>query len=54
MLYEADDVHEAMMVHNRILILVSLFPQPRKHVQSNRGLENSNYGNIMGTMEMSM
>ena len=32
MLYEANDVQEAMMVHNRILILVSPFQQPRKQV----------------------
>ena len=34
MLYEANDVQEAMMVHNRILILVSPFQQPRKQVWS--------------------
>ena len=34
MLYEADDIHEAMMVHNRRLILVSPFQQPRKQVRS--------------------
>ena len=32
MLYEANDVQEAMMVQNRILILVSPFQQPRKQV----------------------
>ena len=36
MLYEADDVHKAMMVHNRILISVSPFQQPRKQVRSVR------------------
>ena len=34
MLYEANDVHEAMTIHNRILILVGPFRQPRKQVRS--------------------
>ena len=34
MLYEANDVQEAMMVQNRRLILVSPFQQPRKQVRS--------------------
>ena len=34
MLYEENDVHEAMAIHNRILILVSPFQQPRKQVRS--------------------
>ena len=34
MLYEANDVQEAMTVHNRRLILVSPFQQPRKRVGS--------------------
>ena len=34
MLYEANDVQEAMMVQNRRLILVNPFQQPRKQVQS--------------------
>ena len=34
MLYEANDVLEAMMVHNRRLILVSPFQQPQKQVRS--------------------
>ena len=34
MLYEANDVHEAMTVHNRILISVNQFWQPRKQVRS--------------------
>ena len=32
MLYEVNDVHEAMSINNRILVLVSPFQQPRKHV----------------------
>ena len=34
MLYEANNVQKAMMVHNIILILVSPFRQPRKQVRS--------------------
>ena len=33
MLYDADDVQEAMTVHNRILILVSPFQQHQKQVR---------------------
>ena len=33
MLYEANNVHEAMTIHNRRLILVSPFQQPRKQVR---------------------
>ena len=33
MLYEADDVQEATTVHNRRLILVGPFWQPRKQVR---------------------
>ena len=32
-LYEADDVHEAMMIHYRRLISISLSHQPRKQVR---------------------
>ena len=34
MLYEANHVHEAMLVYNKILISVSLFQQPWRHVRS--------------------
>ena len=34
MLYEVGDIHEAMTIHNRRLILVSLFQQPREQMQS--------------------
>ena len=55
MLYEANDVEEAMMVHNRILILVSPFQQPQKQGQSVQVWNlNSVYDNILGIMEMSM
>ena len=33
MLYDANDVQEARMVHNRLLILVNPFQQPRKQVR---------------------
>ena len=34
MCYEVGDIHEAMTIHNRRLILVRLFQQPREQMQS--------------------
>ena len=54
MLYEANDVQEAMMVQNRRLILVSPFQQPSKTGAIFPYMENNDYNNVMGIMEMLM
>ena len=52
MLYEANDVHEAMMVHNRRLISVSLLQQPRKQVRSVRVWKTLTMVFVMDIMEV--